>query len=148
LELPGYSPLDKDRRPGARRVQHRRVRPGGSPDPADPDARARLAGLLVTGPVSGRSGVDRLKAPAKAATLGKFKAKLAYVSPLCLAGARVREMFQIGIVQGSVTVIIGALSYAGQLNIAVVGDPEAVSDLAVFAAGLAGTLEQLGVDVT
>ena len=42
----------------------------------------------------------------------------------------------------------GALSYAGQLNIAAVGDPEAVSDLAVFAAGLAGTLEQLGVDVT
>jgi WS/DGAT C-terminal domain len=40
------------------------------------------------------------------------------------------------------------LSYAGQLNIAAVGDPEAVSDLAVFAAGLAGTLEQLGVDVT
>lgn len=33
----------------------------------------------------------------------------------------------------------------GQLTIAVVGDPEAVPDLAVFAAGMAGTLEQLGV---
>ena len=49
---------------------------------ADPGARARLAGLLVTDPVSGRSGVDRLKAPAKAATLGKFKARLAYLGSL------------------------------------------------------------------
>ncbi len=69
-------------------------------------------------------------------------------SPLCLAGARIREMYQIGIVGGNVTVNVGALSYAGQLNIAVVGDPEAVPDLAVVAAGMAGTLEQLGADVT
>ncbi len=69
-------------------------------------------------------------------------------SPLCLAGARIREMYQIGIVQGNVTVSVGALSYAGQLNIAVVGDPEAVPDLAVVAAGMADTLEQLGAGVT
>ena len=68
-------------------------------------------------------------------------------SPLCLAGARVREMFQIGIVQGNVTVSIGALSYAGQLNIVVVGDPEAVPDLAVVAAGMAGALEEFGAGV-
>ena len=68
--------------------------------------------------------------------------------PLCLAGARIREMYQIGIVGGNVTVNVGALSYAGQLNIAVVGDPEAVPDLAVVAAGMADTLEQLGADVT
>lgn len=64
---------------------------------------------------------------------------------LRLAGARIREMFQIGIVQGNVTLSVGALSYAGQLTIAVVGDPEAVPDLAGFTAGMAGTLEQLGV---
>ena len=69
-------------------------------------------------------------------------------SPLCLAGARIREMYQIGIVGGNVTVNVGALSYAGQLNIAVAGDPEAVPDLAVVAAGMADTLEQLGADVT
>ncbi|MGO8728532.1 MAG: wax ester/triacylglycerol synthase family O-acyltransferase [Streptosporangiaceae bacterium] len=69
-------------------------------------------------------------------------------SPLCLAGARIREMYQIGIVQGNVTVSVGALSYAGQLNIAVVGDPEAIPDLAVVAAGMADTLEQLGAAVT
>jgi diacylglycerol O-acyltransferase / wax synthase len=65
-------------------------------------------------------------------------------SPLCLAGARIREMYQIGIVGGNVTVNVGALSYAGQLNIAVAGDPEAVPDLAVVAAGMADTLGQLG----
>ncbi len=69
-------------------------------------------------------------------------------SPLCLAGARIREMYQIGIVQGNITVSVGALSYAGQLNIVVVGDPEAVPDLAVVAAGMADTLEQLGAGVT
>ena len=57
-------------------------------------------------------------------------------------------MYQIGIVGGNVTVNVGALSYAGQLNIAVAGDPEAVPDLAVVAAGTADTLEQLGADVT
>jgi len=53
-------------------------------------------------------------------------------------------MYQIGIVGGNVTVNVGALSYAGQLNIAVIGDPEAVPDLAVVAAGMADTLDQLG----
>ena len=43
---------------------------------------------------------------------------------------------------------VGALSYAGQLNIAVAGDPEAVPDLAVAAAGMADTLEQPGAGVT
>jgi diacylglycerol O-acyltransferase / wax synthase len=85
--------------------------------------------------------------PAKVSMRGAF-ALPGPASPLCLAGARIREMYQIGIVGGNVTVNVGALSYAGQLTIAVAGDPEAVPDLAVVAAGIADTLEHLGADAT
>ena len=68
--------------------------------------------------------------------------------PLSVAGARVAEIFQIGIVQGNVTISVGALSYAGQLNLDIVGDPEAVPDLAVFAGGVTSTLSELGVLAT
>ncbi|MFL5767113.1 MAG: wax ester/triacylglycerol synthase family O-acyltransferase [Actinomycetota bacterium] len=65
--------------------------------------------------------------------------------PWYFAGARVREMFQIGAIQGNVTLNVGVLSYAGVLGIDVVGDTDAVPDLEVFAAGLDGTFEELGV---
>jgi WS/DGAT/MGAT family acyltransferase len=67
--------------------------------------------------------------------------------PLCFAGARVLEVFQVGVVQGNVTVSVGALSFAGQLNFDIVGDPAAAPDLAVFAEGLSDALERLGVRV-
>ena len=60
------------------------------------------------------------------------------------AGSEVRELFQLGVVQGNVTVAVGALSYAGQLNFDVVGDAEACPDLAVFATGLRQSLQELG----
>jgi diacylglycerol O-acyltransferase / wax synthase len=65
-------------------------------------------------------------------------------TPLSCAGTGVREMFQIGVVQGNVPVSVGVLSYAGQLNVEIVGDPDAVPDLADFAAGVSATLHQLG----
>lgn len=43
--------------------------------------------------------------------------------PLYVAGAKITEIFQIGAVQGNVTISVGAFSYAGQLNLDVVGDP-------------------------
>jgi diacylglycerol O-acyltransferase / wax synthase len=64
--------------------------------------------------------------------------------PLYVAGARITEIFQIGAVQGNVTISVGAFSYAGRLNLDVVGDPDALPDLAIFAGGVAGTLSQLG----
>ncbi len=67
--------------------------------------------------------------------------------PLYFAGAQVIEVFQFGVVQGNVAVSVGALSFAGRLNFDIVGDPAAVPDLAVFAQGLSGALEQLGVRV-
>jgi diacylglycerol O-acyltransferase / wax synthase len=65
--------------------------------------------------------------------------------PLYVAGARILELFQIGVVQGNVTVAVGVLSYAGRLNFDILGDAAACPDLAVFAAGLRGTLQELGV---
>jgi hypothetical protein len=58
--------------------------------------------------------------------------------PVRFAGARVLEMFQFGVVQGNVTISVGALSYAGQLTLGVVADG-GVTDLDVFAAGMAHT---------
>jgi diacylglycerol O-acyltransferase / wax synthase len=64
--------------------------------------------------------------------------------PLYVAGAKIMEIFQIGAVQGNVTINVGAFSYAGQLNLDVVGDPDALPDLTIFAGGVADTLSQLG----
>ena len=65
--------------------------------------------------------------------------------PLYVAGARILELFQIGVVQGNVTLGVGVLSYAGRLNFDILGDADACPDLAVFAAGLRGALQELGV---
>jgi diacylglycerol O-acyltransferase / wax synthase len=65
--------------------------------------------------------------------------------PLRFAGARVLELFQIGVVQGNIAITVGALSYAGQLNLGIVADRDAVPDLAEFTEGMSDALEQLGV---
>lgn len=65
-------------------------------------------------------------------------------APLWCAGMRVREMFQIGVVQGNVPISVGVLSYAGQLNFDIIGDPDAIPDLEDFADGVSATLRQLG----
>jgi len=63
--------------------------------------------------------------------------------PIWFGGAQVLEMFQFGVVQGNVPVSIGAFSYAGHLTLGVVADGT-VTDLDVFAAGMAETLSELG----
>jgi WS/DGAT/MGAT family acyltransferase len=68
--------------------------------------------------------------------------------PLYLAGARVLELFQVGVVQGNLTVTVGVLSYAGQLNITILGDADTVPDLTTFAEGAAEALTQLGARAT
>ena len=65
--------------------------------------------------------------------------------PLYFAGAKILEVFQIGVVQGNVAIQVGALSYAGQLNFDIVADTTLVPDLTVFATGMTGDLERLGV---
>jgi diacylglycerol O-acyltransferase / wax synthase len=64
--------------------------------------------------------------------------------PLYFAGAKILEVFQIGVVQGNVAVQIGALSYAGQLNFDIVADANLVPDVTVFANGMTQDLERLG----
>ena len=64
--------------------------------------------------------------------------------PLYSAGAKILEVFQIGVVQGNVAVQVGALSYAGQLNLDIVADANLVPDLTVFANGMIEDLERLG----
>jgi diacylglycerol O-acyltransferase / wax synthase len=66
------------------------------------------------------------------------------VAPLYFAGARLLEVFQVGVVQGNVTLSVGVLSYAGELNFAVVADADAVPDVDAFADGLSNALDRLG----
>ena len=53
------------------------------------------------------------------------------------------ELFQVGVIQGNVTLGVGVLSYAGQLNFDLVSDADATPDAAIFAAGLTDALHQL-----
>ena len=64
-------------------------------------------------------------------------------SPLYLAGARLTEAFPVVPLSGNVTVGIGVLSYAGQLNITVIADRATCPDLAVFTTGLNRSLTDL-----
>jgi diacylglycerol O-acyltransferase len=64
---------------------------------------------------------------------------------LAFAGAEVRDLFQLGVVQGNVPVSVGAISYAGRLNVDVVVDADVVPDAERFVAGLVESLDELGV---
>jgi hypothetical protein len=66
--------------------------------------------------------------------------------PMYFAGAKILEMFQLGVVQGNVAMQVGALSYAGQLNVDIVADTDLVPDLTVFANGMTEDLERLGAE--
>jgi len=64
--------------------------------------------------------------------------------PMYVAGAKILEVFQIGVVQGNVPLQVGVPSYAGQLNFDLVADTNLVPDLAAFAKDMADDLERLG----
>jgi diacylglycerol O-acyltransferase len=63
--------------------------------------------------------------------------------PVYLAGARVLEVFPVLPLIARVTLGVGALSYAGQLNITVVADRDAVPDLDTFTAAARSELRAL-----
>jgi WS/DGAT/MGAT family acyltransferase len=65
-------------------------------------------------------------------------------APLVFAGAPMLELFQLGTNQGNLALSVGVLSYAGTLEIDVVGDVDVVPDLDSFVSGLTETLEELG----
>ncbi len=63
--------------------------------------------------------------------------------PLYFAGARLLEVFPVVPIMANVTLGIGALTYAGQFNIAVVADRDTCPDIDVFVHGMQDTLQDL-----
>lgn len=63
--------------------------------------------------------------------------------PLYLAGARLREVFPIMPTMGNLTLVVGVLSYEGQLNFTAAADRDACPDVEVFARGVRTTLDDL-----
>jgi diacylglycerol O-acyltransferase / wax synthase len=68
---------------------------------------------------------------------------------LYLAGARLLELFPMMPVMGNLTLVVGVLSYAGQLNLTAVADHDGCPDLEVFAHGVRTALDATtAADVT
>src|SRR5215472_3327252 len=67
--------------------------------------------------------------------------------PLYLAGARLLELFPMMPVMGNLTLVVGVLSYAGQLNITAVADHDHCPDVDVFAEGVRSSLHDLAASV-
>jgi diacylglycerol O-acyltransferase / wax synthase len=63
--------------------------------------------------------------------------------PLYLAGARLLEVFPTLPPMGNLTLVVAALSYAGQLNLTAAADHDSCPDLAVFTEGLRRALDDL-----
>jgi WS/DGAT C-terminal domain len=115
----------------------------GEPDPvrrleliaAETAARKRKARPQVT------SGIFRFVAAQRATY--RLQAHQRFVNltvtnvpvPLYLAGARLLELFPVVPILGNVTLDVGVLSYAGQLNLTVVADQDTCPDVEVFAQG-------------
>ena len=62
---------------------------------------------------------------------------------LYLAGARVLQMFPTMPTMGNLTLVVGALSYAGQLTITAVADAQHCADVEVFIQGVRAALDDL-----
>jgi diacylglycerol O-acyltransferase / wax synthase len=67
--------------------------------------------------------------------------------PLYLAGARLLELFPVVAIMGNVTLGVGVLSYAGQLNFTAVADRDTCPDVEVFAQGVRSALDELARSV-
>jgi hypothetical protein len=68
--------------------------------------------------------------------------------PVYLAGARLLEVFPVLPLIANVSLGVGALSYAGQLNITAVADRDACPDLDVFAASSDDELRALAASTS
>jgi diacylglycerol O-acyltransferase / wax synthase len=63
--------------------------------------------------------------------------------PLYLAGARLLELFPMMPTMGNLTLVVAALSYAGQLNLTAVADSDNCPDVEVFTHGVRSALDDL-----
>ena len=68
--------------------------------------------------------------------------------PLYLAGSRLLELFPMLPVMGNLTLVVAVLSYAGQLNLTAVADPDSCPDLEVFTQGVRTALDDLAHSVS
>jgi diacylglycerol O-acyltransferase / wax synthase len=68
-------------------------------------------------------------------------------APVYLAGARLLELYPVVPVMGNLTLVVAVLSYAGQLNLTAVADPDDCPDLEVFVHGVRSALEDLARSV-
>jgi diacylglycerol O-acyltransferase len=68
-------------------------------------------------------------------------------APFYLVGARILEVFPVLPLIANEPIGVGALSYAGEFDLGIVVDREAVPDLDVFVGGMRDTLEALGVSM-
>jgi diacylglycerol O-acyltransferase / wax synthase len=132
--------------------------PLGEPDPvrrleliaAETAARKRTAHPQVT------SGLFRFVAVQRATY--RFTAHQRFVNlsvtnvpgppvPLYVAGARLLELFPVVPILGNQTLTVGALSYAGQLNLTAMADQDTCPDVEVFAQGVRSALDDLARSV-
>jgi diacylglycerol O-acyltransferase / wax synthase len=67
--------------------------------------------------------------------------------PLHVAGARLLELFPMLPTMGNLTLVVAAVSYAGQLNLTAVADRDGCPDVEVFAQGVRSALEDLARSV-
>jgi hypothetical protein len=66
---------------------------------------------------------------------------------LFLAGAPLLELFPVVPVMGNLTLVVAALSYAGQFNLMAVAGRDGCSDVDVFAHGVRSALDDLSRSV-
>ena len=111
-ELPGFTTLDK--MVAAIRTETNTALFALVATRLDAADRRRLARLLWLDPTSKRSEFDRLKTPAKAASLGKFKLRLAHLQALDELGAT--EQWLDGIPATKIA------HFAGEARVTDVGD--------------------------
>jgi diacylglycerol O-acyltransferase / wax synthase len=67
--------------------------------------------------------------------------------PLYLAGARLLDLFPMMPTMGNLTLVVAAVSYAGQLNLTAVADRDGCPDVEVFTQGMRATLDDLARSV-
>ena len=63
--------------------------------------------------------------------------------PLYLAGAPLLEVFPLLPPMGNLTLVVAALSYAGQLNLIAAADRDSCPDVEVFTHGVRAALDDL-----
>ncbi|GAA1994142.1 hypothetical protein GCM10009838_67990 [Catenulispora subtropica] len=127
-ELPGYTALDK-------MVARVRAEVNGK---VYADVAARMTGaqrawllhLLWVDPSTPRSEFDKLKAPAKAATIGKLKERLAHLAKLDAVGPT--ESWLTGVPPGKISHFAGEAKVTDAADMAKVGEDKRLTLLAGF----------------